>query len=86
MLFKNILLGKNANTYKGGLGGVLSPGLAQCHDCTMLRPSLGFFISPCCFFPSCVILKQISEIMSFYLDVLILLVSISEKSVCISKR
>lgn len=33
MLFKNILLGKNANTYKGGLGGVLSPGLAQCHDC-----------------------------------------------------
>lgn len=86
MLFKNILLGKNVNAYKGGLGVVLSPGLAQCHSshCAQAQPWL--LHQPQLLLPSCVILKRISEITLFYLDVIIFLVSISEKSGCSSKR
>lgn len=86
MLFKNILLGKNVNAYKGGLGVVLSPGLAQCHGSHRAQAQSWLLHQPQLLLPSCVILKQISEIMLLYLDVIIVLVSISEKSACISKR
>ena len=74
------------NAYKGGLGVVLSPGLAQCHGSHCAQAQSWLLHQPQLLLPSCVILKQISEITLLYLDVIIFLVSISEKSACISKR